>query len=435
MPLNTFTDIYTRQLTNYPKEITIGNNFLQNSKNPSKEIQSSDVKLIHKEQLKTVCISKDNLSHNQDFSSYQVAKLDFRGTLYVQNNCLCFGNGSNNVVSAIQKIQNVKNISSLILDLTKNQMNAKKVQSIADSLAKCKNLNSLEISVNQDYYSETDIKNIMCFLKVCQELPSFNLRITGQENEVSLNKQDNTINLLLDQTQFKFIELLHKERFTNIKAALYNMTIQTQIKIKIDQSLGNREANNVAQSLANYQNITDLTLYFKNSKIGIEGARSIANIIQNSKNTKQLSLYLSQDKDFHMGYQGANCIIDTVEKCQHLNLLNLRLNNCNIEVQGVKGVSNIIQRYNSITDLNAWFSKSRIEIEGTNITKNSSIQNGSNSIKFNINLSNNINMDDQGASSIFESIINCQRLNQFTVKLKQLLKQHKHYLFILTLII
>ncbi|KAL4454814.1 hypothetical protein ABPG73_007540, partial [Tetrahymena malaccensis] len=76
--------------------------------------------------------------------------------------------------------------------------------------------------------------------------------------------------------------------------------------------------------------------------------------------------------------------------------------------------------------------KTRIEIEGTNVIKNSSIQNGSNSIKFNINLSNNINMDDQGANSIFESIIKCQRLNQFSVKIKQNLLKIK--IIILTLI-
>ncbi|KAL4427415.1 hypothetical protein ABPG74_004453 [Tetrahymena malaccensis] len=438
MQFNTIAE--TKQLTNYSKEINIENNISQTNKNSFKDINLSDIQLLHKEQLKIVCINKNNLNDNQDLSGYQVAKLDFRGTLNVQNNCLCFGMGSNNVVSAIQKIQDVKNITSVILDLTNNVINIKKVQSIFASLVKCKNINSLEISINQDYYNQGDMKNILCFLQLCQEMPNFNLRLSGQENEVILKKQGNMINILLDHTQFKFDELLHKERFTNIKAALNNMPIQTQIKIKIDQKFGNKEANSVAQSLANYQNITDLALNFKNSKIDIEGAKQIASIIDNSKNTKYLSLHLSQEQislrffiffnlnalsmyvqfrmitlvlnlkvliyqysnDFHMGYQGANYIIEKVQNCQHLNQLSLRLN------------------------------KTRIEIEGTNVIKNSSIQNGSNSIKFNINLSNNINMDDQGANSIFESIIKCQRLNQFSVKIKQNLLKIK--IIILTLI-
>ncbi|KAL4454815.1 hypothetical protein ABPG73_007541, partial [Tetrahymena malaccensis] len=316
------------------KEINIENNISQTNKNSFKDINLSDIQLLHKEQLKIVCINKNNLNDNQDLSGYQVAKLDFRGTLNVQNNCLCFGMGSNNVVSAIQKIQDVKNITSVILDLTNNVINIKKVQSIFASLVKCKNINSLEISINQDYYNQGDMKNILCFLQLCQEMPNFNLRLSGQENEVILKKQGNMINILLDHTQFKFDELLHKERFTNIKAALNNMPIQTQIKIKIE-----------------------------NSKIDIEGAKQIASIIDNSKNTKYLSLHLSQEQislrffiffnlnalsmyvqfrmitlvlnlkvliyqysnDFHMGYQGANYIIEKVQNCQHLNQLSLRL--------------------------------------------------------------------------------------------------------------
>ncbi|KAL4512534.1 hypothetical protein ABPG72_020371, partial [Tetrahymena utriculariae] len=141
LPININTELCQQLVTKPSKDIVIDKKNSKNSQNLQLAIQLSNINLFEKKEIKSICITNKNMNQKLNLKNYQEVKLDFKNSL--KKNCFCFG--SLNIVNAIKKIQNIKGINTLIVDLKQNKMNLDKAQSIAHNLMKCQSLSSLKI--------------------------------------------------------------------------------------------------------------------------------------------------------------------------------------------------------------------------------------------------------------------------------------------------
>ncbi|KAL4478490.1 hypothetical protein ABPG74_006725, partial [Tetrahymena malaccensis] len=78
-------------------------------------IQLPNTNLSEKKQIKSICITKENMNENLNLENCQVVMLDFNNSLAMQKSSFQIENL--NIVNAIGKIQKVKGITTMIIDL------------------------------------------------------------------------------------------------------------------------------------------------------------------------------------------------------------------------------------------------------------------------------------------------------------------------------
>ncbi|KAL4512516.1 hypothetical protein ABPG72_020353, partial [Tetrahymena utriculariae] len=115
LPINKNTELCQQLVAIPSKDIVIDKKNSKNSQNLQLAIQLSNINLIEKKEIKSICITNQNMNQKLNLKNYQEVKLDFKNSLSLQKNYFWFG--SLNIVNAIKKIQNIKGINTLIVDL------------------------------------------------------------------------------------------------------------------------------------------------------------------------------------------------------------------------------------------------------------------------------------------------------------------------------
>ncbi|KAL4478457.1 hypothetical protein ABPG74_006692 [Tetrahymena malaccensis] len=410
--INTNLELYQFLQSIQNNNVNFDPNNPQSSKYQLQAIQLSTINLIVPKQIKSICITNENMNENLNLKKYDEVKLDFNNSLSYQKSCFCLE--SLNIVNAITKISKEKGITAMIIDLEKNQMTQQKAQSIANSLMKCQHLTSIKINLDQKYFDRVEIKNILCFLRACQQFESFEIELNNQEDFFKFEKQNDQIKITLKLGKLMSDELIYEERISTIINEIQSQNIQTFLNFSLNQKqIDDKKAYIIAKSIKSYKNMTELSLGLSFNSIGDKGAEYISYALQNQHNLTKLELYLANNQ---IGFQGAEKFSESLKNFKNLNYFILELGKNQITHIGAKYLAGAIEEYQNIKQLVLGLDYNLFRVEGTqNFAK--SIQNYEEITCLTISLVNN-SIGDEGVKSIAEAIQKKKKINNLKLQLK-----------------
>ncbi|KAL4505611.1 hypothetical protein ABPG73_004496 [Tetrahymena malaccensis] len=121
-----------------------------------------------------------------------------------------------------------------------------------------------------------------------------------------------------------------------------SLKIHDLSKLKMNLSgceLGDEGCQSLSRALNYYLNLTELNLNLSQNSLNADAAKLLAKVIANYKNMKQLSLKLKRNS---IGFEGAQSIADSIESSPKITSLKLNLSDCNIGTEQSQDISKLI---------------------------------------------------------------------------------------------
>ncbi|KAL4478555.1 hypothetical protein ABPG74_006790 [Tetrahymena malaccensis] len=177
----------------------------------------------------------------------------------------------NHIINFLQKNLSLNELS---LNLSKNYINAKQVQTITNAMKKCPILTELNLDLGNNTIYAEGAQFIAIYL---------------QQSQIFV-----LINLDLSQNQIGDVGV------QLIASALQQNQMLTQFNLNLDSNdISDKGAKFIALSLEKCNNLTQLSLYLCENNIKHKEAQRIKSDLEKNKQFTQLDIYLSDNQDNH----------------------------------------------------------------------------------------------------------------------------------------
>ncbi|KAL4437712.1 hypothetical protein ABPG74_012387 [Tetrahymena malaccensis] len=255
-------------------------------------------------------------------------------------------------------ISNLKDVSSLNIDLRNNQIKNEDISRLIISFENCQNITKLQLNFMGNDFNENDMINLFASLKKCQKLIELCLQVEldcfyDEKNTLVLGQGvENCSNLQILQLIIYF-KILNREEIKQISPHPNIRGIVMQIENKSvtslhlqlkndDQFYQSYSKQSFSLNLKNMINLRNLSLQINKSGLNTKMVNQIGKQIENLANLENLNLDFSNN---HIGYltfdeiekikcktSNKTCqinipltLISSLSKCQKLKKLDLDL--------------------------------------------------------------------------------------------------------------